>query len=130
MSGFGYFLSFLTAFAIGLVARAAQLFTVPDVCTRRLKFPCTSLHPSCCVVCMADLGFGQDPDTGSVSCVGPGYGRLLGSVESAGLERMYLAFLQPKTVLLRPGTGYRFCSLHIIGWNRNLMSSPHGDHRS
>lgn len=50
MSGFGYFLSFLTALAIGLVARAA-LFTAPDVCTRRLKFACTSCGPTSFLLC-------------------------------------------------------------------------------
>lgn len=64
------------------------------------------LLPSCCVVFVASLSIGQDADRGSVSFVGPGCRRFLGSVDSTGLERVYLAFLQPKSVLPCQGTGH------------------------
>lgn len=61
---------------------------------------------------MASLGLGRGPDR-SVSCEGPGCGRLLGSFESTGLERCVSGF-----------SAARVCA--AVSWHRaRVLQPPH-----
>lgn len=72
----------------------------PQLCatpawTTSLTCVCTScspsLPPACCAVYRASLGCGKDPGRGSVPCVNPGCGKLLGFFECTGLDRVCLS---------------------------------------